>query len=181
MTLDDIRLAKDPAAALRMLDNKIERNVRRTPPAAKTYSGGPIAPFNAAATLAASTNYTVSSIAIADPGFKYTIEVEAGLFLQGLSGTTPGASHSIACRVDSTTPLGPADTPAPDLVGAQYVGTLGGGFAGPTMHRRSPTVWSGAHTVYFLLKMGGLSGAVTPASYASRSDYHFDITIHPSG
>lgn len=178
--VQDIRRADSVPQAIKILGDRLSSVERRRKPLALIrYSGTPLAPFNAASTLSASTAYTVSTVTIADPGYPYTLEAAGGFFLQALAGTNPGVSHSLCVRVDTTTPVGPAAAPDAATLGAQFIGAIGT-FSNPNFRRRGSTVYTGQHTVSLLLQMGGAGTAQTPASYATRSDYYFDVIVHPA-
>ena len=185
--VQDIRDAQSVEQVLKIVNDRISSGLRRKPVAPPAYWGTPTATFSAAgptATLNASTNYTVSSVTIADPGYPYRIEVSAGILITGLSTTqTAGASHSLSVRVDSTTPLGPPDAPTADSIGANPIGQMGGAsgaFAHATLHRRSPTVWTGSHVVNFMIKMGVAGGATVPIPVTGRHDYYFEVRVLPA-
>jgi hypothetical protein len=185
--VQDIRDGQSIEQMLKIVNDRISGAIRRKPAAPPAYWGTPTATFSAAgptATLNASTNYTVSSVTILDPGYPYRIEVSAGILFTGLSTSlTAGASHSLSVRVDSTVPLGPPDAPAPDSIGANPIGQMGGAsgaFAHATLHRRSPTVWTGQHVVNFMIKMGVAGGATVPIPVTNRHDYFFEVRILPA-
>ena len=185
--VQDIRDAQSTEQILKTLNDRIGSLTRRKPVAPPSYWGAASAPFNGAGpttTLNTSTNYTVSSVAIADPGYPYRIEVSAALLLQGLStSSAAGASHSLSVRVDSTTPLGPADTPTADSFGADFIGQMGGAagaFSHAKIRRRGQTVWTGAHTVNFMVKMGSAGTATVAIPLANRSDFYFEVRVVPA-
>jgi hypothetical protein len=185
--VQDIRDAQTTEQVLKTLNDRITSLGRRKPVNPPSYWGTASAPFNGAGpttTLAVSTNYTVSSVAIPDPGYPYRIEVSAGLLLQGLStASAAGASHSVSVRVDSTTPLGPADAPTSDSIGGEFIGQMGGAagaFANARIRRRGATVWTGAHTVNFMVKMGSAGTATVAIPLASRSDFFFEVRVLPA-
>jgi hypothetical protein len=185
--VQDIRDGQSVEQMLATLNARIGTVSRRKPVAAPSYWGAASAPFNGAGpttTLAVSTNYTVSAVAIPDPGYPYRIEVSAALLLQGLSTTqAAGASHSLSVRVDNTTPLGPADVPTADSLGADFIGQMGAlatAFTHAKIRRRGQTVWTGAHTVNFMVKMGSAGTATVAIPLANRSDFYFEVRVIPA-
>lgn len=187
--VQDFRDGDSAEQMLRILNDRLSRLAGKKPVAPPSYWGTASSPFNGAGpttTLAVSTNYTVSSVTIPDPGYPYRIEVSGGLLLQGLStAAAAGASHSVSVRVDSTTPLGPADDPTatPSSIGAEFIGQMGGvagAFANARIHRRGATVWTGAHTVNFMVKMGTAGTATVAIPLASRSDFFFEVRVIPA-
>ena len=185
--VQDIRDAQSTEQALKILNERIDTAGRKKDVAPPSFWGAPLSPFTGAGpttTLSASTNYTVSSVAIPDPGFPYRIEAAAGIFLQGLStASSAGASHSLSLRVDNTTPLGPADTPTSDSLGAEFVGQMGGvagAFSNARIRRRGSTVWTGDRTVHFLIKMGGAGTATVAIPLTGRSDFYFEVRVIPA-
>jgi hypothetical protein len=187
--VQDIRDAQSVEQILATLNARISGLTRKKPVAPPSYWGTAASPFNGAGPttpLAVSTNYTVSSVAIPDPGYPYRIDVSACLLLQGLSTSqAAGASHSVSVRVDSTTPLGPADDPTstPSSIGAEFIGQMGGvagAFATARIRRCGQTVWTGAHTVNFMVKMGTAGGATVAIPLTTRSDFHFEVRVVPA-
>lgn len=183
----DIRDAATVEEMIRILSDRISAAARKKPVAPPAYWGAASSPFNGAGpttALAASTNYTVSSVAITDPGYPYRIEVSAGLLIQALSTTAAaGASHCLSARVDNTNPLGAADTPTADSIGAEFIGQMGGAagaFANARLHRRGNTVWTGSHTVNLMVKMGSAGTAAVAVPLAARSDFFFEVRVVPA-
>lgn len=138
---------------------------------------GAAAPF----TGSASTNYTISSQVIPDPGFPYRIRAGGQMFMNTMGASWMG-SHFGAIMVNTTTPTGPASSPASGTVTSAFVEAVNApGGNGNLMlpNRLCPTVFTGSNTVYMIVGLGSAGGA-TWGALNSRSDYSFDVEAVPA-
>jgi hypothetical protein len=132
------------------------------------------APFwSGSQTTVANTSYTIAQVAIADPGWAYFIEGRANFTASGVTGGP--YSSTVHMRVDSAT-LPPA--PGTDVLGSNFMRTIDGGFATFHVDGISQQSWTGARTVYLILR-NGATGVMTVSNLSTSLMYRFDLIIHP--
>jgi hypothetical protein len=135
---------------------------------------------NASFSGSASTQYTISSVTVADPGVSYRIRASGQMFLTGMGASWMG-SHNGGIRVGNTTLTGPAAAPDAGAVISAFVSAVnapGGNGYLALPATTNPTVYTGTQTVYFLLALGSAGGA-TWGPLNSRSDYCFNVEVVP--
>lgn len=129
------------------------------------------------ATFAASTTYTIATVSIPDPGWPYYIEGTAQLLF---NGGTDGAStsHSSGLIVDTAT--WPATT-STSFVTCTFVGVSNSSGFGmiKLMRNRCPLVWTGAHTVNWLLRTG-VASAISWTALNVSPQYQFNVSLIPA-
>lgn len=125
-------------------------------------------------TTTANTAYVVASLAIADPGWSYYI---GGAFNMTISAATGGPySHEATMRVDDgTSPSGPHTS----IVCHNFMRTINGGLATFSATGTSPTIWTGAHSVYLIVRCGSV-GVFDMGNWSLHKNYIFDVTVTPA-
>jgi hypothetical protein len=124
-------------------------------------------------TTGANTTYVVAQVAIPDPGWAYFIEGMANFTVSGVTGGP--YSSSVHMRVDNA--ANPS-APGTDLLGSNFMRTIDGGFATFQVDGVSQQSWTGARTVYLILR-NGATGVMTIGNLSTSLMYRFDLIIHP--
>jgi hypothetical protein len=125
-------------------------------------------------TTGANTTYVIAQANIADPGWPYFIEGMANFTVSGVTGGP--YSSAVHMRVDAATnPSGPGT----DLLGSNFMRTIDGGFATFQVDGVSQQSWTGARTVYLILR-NGATGVMTVGNLSTSLMYRFDLIIHPA-
>jgi hypothetical protein len=133
------------------------------------------APFwTGSQTTVNNTTYVIAQVAIADPGWPYFIEGTASFTVSGATGGPYSSSAHI--RVDSS--ANPA-APGADVLGSTFMRTIDGGFATFQLDGVSQQSWTGARTVYLILR-NGATGVMTVSNLSTSLMYRFDLIIHPA-
>lgn len=122
----------------------------------------------------ANTTYVIAQANIADPGWPYFIEGMANFTVSAATGGP--YSSSVHMRVDNATN---PTTPGTDLLGSNFMRTIDGGFATFQVDGVSQQSWTGARTVYLILR-NGATGTMTIGNFSTSLMYRFDLIIHPA-
>lgn len=125
-------------------------------------------------TTGANTTYVIAQANIADPGWPYFIEGMANFTVSGATGGP--YSSSVHMRVDASTN---PSAPGTDLLGSNFMRTIDGGFATFQVDGVSQQSWTGARTVYLILR-NGATGVMTVGNLSTSLMYRFDLIIHPA-
>lgn len=125
-------------------------------------------------TTGANTTYVVAQANIADPGWPYFIEGMANFTVSGATGGP--YSSSVHMRVGN--PANPT-VPGTELLGSNFMRTIDGGFATFQVDGVSQQSWTGAQTVYLILR-NGATGVMTVGNLSTSLMYRFDLIIHPA-
>lgn len=131
----------------------------------------------ATSALANSTTYTVATLAVPDPGCPYYIEASGG-FTVANADDRGAYSHSITIVVDSN--VLPA-AGATSIVTNSWLGPVNTQAFGhfKAMRARSQQVWTGAHTLYMLLRTGTWP-TFTVGPLNTQNAWQFDAVLIPA-
>lgn len=125
-------------------------------------------------TTANSTTYVVAQYAIADPGWTYYVSGVANLMVSGVTGGP--YSHEMTMRVGNNTS---PSVHSNDIVCHNFMRTIDGGIATFSASGSSPTIWSGAQTVYLIVRCG-VTGVFNMGNWSTHKNYAFDLTLTPA-
>lgn len=125
-------------------------------------------------TTANSTTYVVAQYAIADPGWSYYVSGVANLMISGATGGP--YSHEMTMRVGNNTS---PSVHSNDIVCHNFMRTIDGGVATFSASGSSPTIWSGAQTVYLIVRCG-VTGVFNMGNWSTHKNYAFDLTLTPA-